>query len=435
MVQIAREWDQLSAATRKEIRDLRGNGFGQLKGTAETPHFVLHYTTQGDWAVPSADADRDGTPDFIEAAAKSWEEVYARQVGQLGYPAPRLTVDPATGAVSQKVHVYFKDMPYYGYCVPENVAFGGVSPSGQAFGTASAWIVVENDFAGFPPNDVDLTGTETVRRGALEVTQAHEFMHALQFNLNVYQSGWLMESHATWSEDAVYDDVNDWHWYINRFIASPDRPLFSRFVYGAAVFQNWMSETYGVGAPLRVWQAASGPGALSAAEAVKAAALGGSWAPMQAFAAAQGTLGLSDFTTDRPSTVQPDPARLLRASHAAYPVDVSVPAATRQVPNRAPWGLGANYVEFTPGAAAGDLTLAVDGADGYAWRAQALVTDRSGTEAREIRLDDAKAGTLVVPGFGRGVSRVVLAVTIADRSGAQVPFRYSARVGAAVATR
>jgi hypothetical protein len=62
-----------------------------------------------------------------------------------------------------------------------------------------------------------VTGTETIRTGALKVTQAHEFMHALQFNINVYQSGWLMESHATWAEDAVYDGINDWHWYINRF--------------------------------------------------------------------------------------------------------------------------------------------------------------------------------------------------------------------------
>ena len=88
MVQMAKEWASLSAATSKEIQDLRANGFGNLKGTRETTHFVLHYTTQGDWAVPTVDADGNGYPDFIDAAAKSWEEIYAREVGQLGYPAP-----------------------------------------------------------------------------------------------------------------------------------------------------------------------------------------------------------------------------------------------------------------------------------------------------------------------------------------------------------
>src|SRR5688500_5177065 len=165
MVQLAKDWGTLSKATQKEIRDLRGNGFGNLKQTRETPHFVLQYTTQGDWAVPTVDADGNGHPDFIDASAKSWEEVYARQVGQLGYPAPKLTAT-ADGSVSNKFHVYFKDMLYYGYCVPENVEFAPVN--GFPSGTASAWIVVESDFYGFPPNDEDVTGDEVVRTGALK---------------------------------------------------------------------------------------------------------------------------------------------------------------------------------------------------------------------------------------------------------------------------
>src|SRR4029453_18959796 len=72
MVQMAKDWESLSEATKKEIKDLRANGFGNLKGTLQTTRFVLHYTTQGDWAVPSVDADRNGYPDFIDAAAKSW---------------------------------------------------------------------------------------------------------------------------------------------------------------------------------------------------------------------------------------------------------------------------------------------------------------------------------------------------------------------------
>jgi hypothetical protein len=50
--------------------------------------------------------------------------------------------------VANKFHVYFKDMPYYGYCVPENIAYTPVN--GFPSGTASAWIVVENDFVGLP---------------------------------------------------------------------------------------------------------------------------------------------------------------------------------------------------------------------------------------------------------------------------------------------
>jgi hypothetical protein len=426
MVQIARDWGSLSAATRKEIRDLRANGFGNLKGTVETAHYVLHYTTQGDWAVPSQDSDRDGTPDFIEVAAESWEKVYAREVGELGYPAPKLTVD-AAGNVSNKFHVYYKDMKYYGYCVPENVELLGVT-NGVPLGTASAWIVVENDFVGFPPNDEDRTGLEVVRSGALKVTQAHEFMHALQFNINVYQSGWLFESHATWAEDAVYDEINDWHWYINSFLATPELPIFNRYVYGAAFFQHWLSENYGVDVPRQIWFAAR---TNTTADAVRLAAFGGSWEPFKQFAQDQFLLRISDFTTDAPSIIQPNPAYLLRASHTTFPVSVTVEPSTKKVSNEAPWGLGANYIEFKPGSTAGTLTLAFNGTPGYAWRVYALVTSGSGTTSVPMPLVDA-AGSLPVAGFGAGVSRVVLVAAIADRAGVAVPYSYGASVAAPV---
>jgi len=430
MVQMAKDWASLSEATKKEIKDLRANGFGNLKGTRETPHFVLHYTTQGDWAVPTVDSDRNGYPDFIDAAAKSWEEVYNREVNQLGYPAPKLTAT-ADGTVSNKFHVYFKDMPYYGYCVPENVEYAPVN--GFPSGTASAWIVVENDFVGFPRNDEDVTGFETVRTGALKVTQAHEFMHALQFNINVYQSGWLMESHATWAEDAVYDGINDWHWYINRFFASPSLPIFNRYVYGSAYFQNWISENYGVDAPRRIWNAAR---SMSAADAVKSVAFGGSWEAMTAFLGDQVTMDISDFTTDATSSIQPSPARLLRKTHTSYPVNEVIPTATKQTANGAPYGLGSNYIEFTPGSSSGSLTLTFDGADDYAWRAEAIVYGNGAPTIVPISLNKGSAGSVVVSGFGKQVTRVLLAATIADRDGIQVPYSYGATVaGATLATQ
>src|SRR5688572_21581826 len=100
MVQMAREWDSLSKATKDEILNLRANGFGQLKETVETQHFVLHYTTQGDWAVPAQDNNGNGKPDFIDVAAESWEVIWNTEIAQLGYVAPK-------GSPAQKFHVYF----------------------------------------------------------------------------------------------------------------------------------------------------------------------------------------------------------------------------------------------------------------------------------------------------------------------------------------
>src|SRR5687767_13740172 len=125
---------------------------------------------------------------------------------------------------------------------------------------------------------------------------------------------------------------------------------------------NWVSENYGVDAPLKIWQAAK---SLSDPDGSESATFGGSWNPMAPFAWDQATMRISDFTTDATSSIQPNLARLLLATHAAYPVDVTIPEATMLVSNGAPYGLGANYVDFTPGSASGPLTLTFDGTDGH----------------------------------------------------------------------
>jgi hypothetical protein len=416
MVQLAKDWSSLSQSSQSEILELQANGFGDLKSTVETAHFVLHYATNGNSAVPAQDAGGNGIPDFIDVAAESLEAVWQREVGQLGYPAPK-------GTPAQKFHIYYKNLPYYGYAMPTNVELLATSPVAQ--GTASAFIVIENDFYGFPPNDEDVTGQEVIRGGALKVTQAHEFMHAVQFNINVYGTGWLMESHATWAEDAVYDDINDWRWYIDRFLATPDFPLFSRYLYGAAFFQNWVSEQRGVDVMRQIWFAHR---TQSAPDAIRNVAFGGSWEGIAAFAPAQYLLDISDFTSDGGSVI-PAPTNFVRARHTSYPVNVSVPASTNRVPNRAPWGLGSNFVEFA-GTRSGSITVTFDGTDGFAWRAFAIAVPKSGGRASviPIALNAASAGSVTVTGFGTRWARVTLAATIADRPGAEVPYTYSADV-------
>ena len=421
MVRQALEWDGLSKSTQQEILQLRANGFANMKNSFETEHFVLHYSTVSTSdAVPAVDeSGTRGVPDYIEVAARSWEEIWQREVVQLGYPAPK-------GVTSQnKFHVYYDKIPYYGYTAPTNVELEGVTP--VPVGTASAYIVVNNDFYGFPPNDEDPTGAEVIRSGALKVTQAHEFMHALQFAINVYGSGWLMESHATWAEDAVYDGINDWHWYINSFLGTPDLPIFSRYLYGAAYFQNYLSERYGVDIMRQIWLAHR---TQTAPDAIRNVAFGGSWEAMKAFAPAEYLNGISDFTSDGPSIVESiRPLRsVTRATHSSYPVSVVVPASTNREPNRAPYGLGANFVEFTN--ASGSLTVSFDGTDDFAWRAYVIATPAGGgkTAVLPVTLDAGSAGSITFDGMGNRWSKLTLVVTIADRAGVAVPYSYGAVV-------
>jgi hypothetical protein len=149
---------------------------------------------------------------------------------------------------------------------------------------------------------------------------------------------------------------------------------------------------------------------------------------MKDFAAVQYLLDISDFTRD-PVSVIPTPRNFIRATHSQYPVSAAVGPSTNRVANRAPWGLGSNFVDFKA-TASGSVTLTFDGTDGYAWRAFAIATPKAGGPdvVLPVTLDAGSAGSITVSGFGTRWSKVTLAPTIADRPGAEVPYAYTASV-------
>ena len=65
----------------------------------------------------------------------------------------------------------------------------------------SAHLVVDNDYDEFGESGGEL---------GLRVTTAHEYNHVLQFNLDSNQDAWMFESTATWSEEQVFPDDDDW---------------------------------------------------------------------------------------------------------------------------------------------------------------------------------------------------------------------------------
>src|SRR5687767_8337554 len=56
--------------------------------TFGTTHFLIHFTTSGEHAVDTTDANGDGTPDYVEAVAESAEFVWDFQINQYGWTPP-----------------------------------------------------------------------------------------------------------------------------------------------------------------------------------------------------------------------------------------------------------------------------------------------------------------------------------------------------------
>jgi len=129
----------------------------------------------------------------------------------------------------------------------------------------------------------------------MEVTAAHEYNHVLQFNYDINEDAWMFESVATWMEDYVYTDVNDYRQYVTPWAQMTTVPLtYFSFdgsdplnvkVYGDAVWNRWIESHYGPdvirdawGASLNVTPRSFAPAAYNAVLATKGTNFTGAFA-------------------------------------------------------------------------------------------------------------------------------------------------------------
>lgn len=228
------------------------SGFGNLTKTYYTENFSIHYTTKSSDSdkVPTGDTNANSIPDIVELTGRIFENVWNREINTLGY------MKPPGDAV--KYNVFMQNLVFaYGYTY-------GEAPS--SLEPAPSFIVIENDFAGFP-------GTRT---GNIQVTAAHEFFHAIQFGYNSFISDWSssssgantwwMEATATWMEDEIYPNVNDYLNYqyiyagynaIDGWFAYPHRRLTvfnGLHEYGSMIYAKYLSEKKGGAATIKsIW--------------------------------------------------------------------------------------------------------------------------------------------------------------------------------------
>lgn len=216
-------------------------------------NICVHYTTAGADAPEPTDSDGDGDPDYVETVSATFEEVWTEEVTRMGFRAPLPDV-PGGGRANPdtRLDVYIQDLGaegLYGFCQPE-------APPGAMFFNVPGFCAVDNDFvpAQFP---VGANGLE-----ALRVTAAHEFFHAVQFAYDVAEDRWFMEGTAAWMEDEIYDDINDNYQYLTtsavKFPAVPVDYGDEGFQYGSFLFFRYLSELFGPGIILEIWQRADG---------------------------------------------------------------------------------------------------------------------------------------------------------------------------------
>jgi len=193
--------------------------------------FRLNYQTSGSNAVPPADEDGSGVPDYVERVAEYMDYSLELECNILGFSLPPFQDDAAYMSVTL-----------------ENLSgiYGYTQPTGYPAGMTR--IVLDNDFVGYAPND-DPDGQEL---GAAKVTAAHEFKHSTQYVGSNWSEGGWNEVDATWAEEIVYPVVNDYHNYLSfgSPISSPTMALDGGSTgtgsYEDCVWKHYMSQTHGV---------------------------------------------------------------------------------------------------------------------------------------------------------------------------------------------
>lgn len=353
----------------------------------DTPNFRIHYVTGGQHA---------STLSYATQISSIMEEVWTREVTQMGWRAPKSDVEATPNGGNAKFDVYLGNTGadgIYGYCATDTP---------QTTQDQYSYCVLDNDFSqGQFPGEV-------FGMNAARVTAAHEFNHAIQFSYDVTDDMWLLEATATWMEDQVYDDLpnntyNDSYQYLSSSsLAEPSVPadtwnFFTGFHYGQFIWIRYFSERFGNNEIVRsIFEKTAEPGFYStkSIEAVLS-----SQVPAADFASS-----FAEFAAwnTSPSTFYEEGAN--------YEAEVAPFRAKRHVvAGTDPFGgtfsnvdhLTSRSVGFKPGAtvATGDqMTLSVDLGDGSMNRAKIVLLRGAAKDIRDIPLTSGQ-GHLTVP-FG-----------------------------------
>jgi hypothetical protein len=216
----------------KSLRDF-GDRRAQTQALLVSPSgkFRLNYDTAGPNAVPLEDLNGNGIPDYVERAAQFADESWQLQVSEQGFRDP-------VGSVPYDI--FFEEMGFYGYT--------------EAVGDGRTFIVLHRNFSRFPPN----TDPEGSVLGALKVTIAHEFKHAVQYATNQWlgdagRVAWV-EMDATMMEEIQYPQVNDYWNYLrsNSIFTNPNGSTPGSYPHA-----TWMlhyAKAFGMGFWRDVWE-------------------------------------------------------------------------------------------------------------------------------------------------------------------------------------
>lgn len=232
----------------------------------DSEHFRIHYTLDGDDAIPTRDANSDGHPDYIEEVARALEFSWYAEVEYFGWAAP--PSDRAMGG-DDRYDIYLVNILGYGYAgytdSDRRNEVAGDNPNSPLIekNSTRSFIVLDNDYEEY--KEFETPGIS--RLEYMRTVAAHEFNHAIQFGYDGREPhNWLWEATATWMEDEVFDSINDLR-SLPAVFKSPDTCQIAAggetrvedrlHWYGMWILLRYLSEQYGNEGVRHIWELVS----------------------------------------------------------------------------------------------------------------------------------------------------------------------------------
>lgn len=219
--------------------------------------FLIHYDTTGIDAVPPADADQNGVPDWVDSTGIYVDYAYEVEVNQMKFlPPPQ---DGSAGGTPQ-YDFYIRDLSTYWNVGIYGVTHPESSVGGGGFSRYTSFILIDNNFS---KTDVRSGGKpvyNTYSYEALKVTTAHEFHHAIQMGAygTPTQDAAVNEMTSTWMEYRVYPDLGDYLFYLNPFFTQNSSFYFGKsaadYGYRYSIVFEYFHRLYGDTFIKRIWE-------------------------------------------------------------------------------------------------------------------------------------------------------------------------------------
>ena len=205
-----------------------------LEEILETENFTFHYTTNqtNSDAISTTDLNNNSIPDYIETMGEIFEYNWDYFTDTLGYSPP--PYDGPLGG-SDKYDIYVEDLPTNYFAITYTTSFTNASEN-----SCASYIKMRNNYNGTVFQN--LTEIENIK-----ITAAHEFFHAIQFSYNCHERFWLMEATAVWSEDEIYDNINDHYRYMPSWFQNSSKAIDdeSSHMYGSFILFQYIDEHLG----------------------------------------------------------------------------------------------------------------------------------------------------------------------------------------------